>query len=160
MRRSVYVETTIFGYLAMRWSKVLKVAANQATTHEWWNDHRNNFDLFVSPFVTSECLRGDPLAAKERLAFLQGIPNLDITPEVESLAKAIAKTLQIPEKAGYDAYHIAIGAVHGIQYLLTWNCKHIANPEFLPKIEKKCRELGLEPPLICTPMSLLEINDV
>jgi hypothetical protein len=156
MKRSVYLETTVIGYLAMRASRDLRVAANQLSTREWWDVHRPNFDLFVSQFVIDECCPGDPKAAEERKFYLENIPVLDANSEVEELAEVISDVLQIPAKARIDAFHIAMASVHGIQFLLTWNCKHIANPEHRPKIERSCRDLGMEPPLICTPFDLLE----
>jgi len=156
MKRSVYLETTIIGYMAMRDSRDLRVAANQLSTREWWDVHRPNFDLFVSQFVIDECCHGDPKAAEERKFYLENIPVLDANSEVEKLAEVISDVLQIPAKARIDAFHIAMASVHGIQFLLTWNCKHIANPEHRPKIERSCRDLGMEPPLICTPFDLLE----
>jgi len=156
MKRSVYLETTVIGYMAMRDSRDLRVATNQLSTREWWDVHRPNFDLFVSQFVIDECCQGDPKAAEERKFYLENIPVLDANSEVEKLAEVISDVLQIPAKAPIDAFHIAMASVHGIQFLLTWNCKHIANPEHRPKIERSCRDLGMEPPLICTPFDLLE----
>ena len=157
MKRSAYLETTVIGYLAMRNSRDVRVAANQISTHEWWVNHRPDFDIFVSQFVLDECDQGDPSAAAERRIYLNDIPVLDTTEDVEALADVIATELQIPPKARIDAFHISMAAVHGIQFLLTWNCKHIANPESRPKIERACRDRGIEPPLICTPFDLLEI---
>lgn len=117
-----------------------------------------DFELCVSRFVLDECLDGDPIAAQERLAFLKGLPLLTVTLEIERLAEELIKSLQIPQKATLDAFHISISAIHGIQYLLTWNCKHIANPENRSKIDSVCRELGFEPPTICTPFDLLGLD--
>ena len=141
----------------MRSSRDVRVAANQLSTREWWDDHRPSFDIFVSQFVLDECDQGDPTAADERRLYLKNIPVLDMNADVEPLADVISNELQIPLKARIDAFHISIAAVHGIQFLLTWNCKHIANPENRPKIERACRDRGMEPPLICPPFDLLEI---
>jgi hypothetical protein len=157
MKRSAYLETTIIGYLAMRSSRDVRVAANQLSTREWWDDHRPDFDIFVSQFVLDECDQGDPTAADERRIYLKNIPVLDMNQAVEQLADAISMELQIPPKARIDAFHISMAAVHGVQFLLTWNCKHIANPEHRPRIERACRDRGIEPPLICTPFDMLEI---
>jgi hypothetical protein len=142
--------------MAMRANRDLRVTANQLSTREWWDVHRPACDVFVSQFVIDECFQGDAQAADERRLYLQNIPILEANPEVEDMAAVIADVLQIPIKARIDAFHIAMAAVHGIQFLLTWNCKHIANPEHRPKIERACRNLGMEPPLICTPFDLLE----
>jgi hypothetical protein len=157
MKRSAYLETTIIGYLAMRNSRDVRVAANQLSTREWWDDHRPDFEVYVSQFVLDECDQGDPAAAYERRAYLKDIPVLDMNENVEQLAEVISTELQIPPKARIDAFHISMAAVHGVQFLLTWNCKHIANPEHRPRIERACRDRGIEPPLICTPFDMLEI---
>ena len=157
MRRSAYIETTVIGYLAMRSSRDVRVAANQLSSREWWDVHRPEFDIFVSQFVIDECEQGDSSAASERRIYLNDIPVLDMNDNVETLAEEISNELQIPPKARIDAFHISMAAVHGIQFLLTWNCKHIANPENRPKIERACCDRGIEPPLICTPFDLLEI---
>lgn len=157
MKRSAYIETTVIGYLAMRSSRDLRVTANQLSTREWWEGCRQGFDIFVSQFVLDECDQGDPSAAAERRVYLRNIPVLDINDDVEALADVVSLELQLPPKARIDAFHISMAAIHGIQFLLTWNCRHIANPENRPKIERACRKRGIEPPLICTPFDLLEI---
>jgi len=159
MKPTVYLETTIIGYLAMRVSGVLRVAANQQTTRDWWDTHRQAFDLFVSRFVVDECSDGDPVAAQDRLAYLNGIPLLQVSDDVNSLAESLITGVPLPEKAAIDALHISVAAVNGVEYLLTWNCKHIANPSMRMRIEHLCREMGYEPPVICTPQELLEIDD-
>lgn len=159
MKPTVYLETTIIGYLAMRVSGVLRIAANQQTTREWWDNHRHDFDLLVSRFVVDECSDGDPDAARERLAYLAGIPLLEISEDVNTLAASLLASVPLLEKAAIDALHISMATVNGVEYLLRWNCKHIANPSMRPKIERVCREAGFEPPVICTPQELLEIDD-
>lgn len=159
MKATVYLETTIFGYLAMRVSGVLRIAANQQTTREWWDNRRESFKLVVSRFVVDECSDGDLLAAQERLAYLQGIPLLNIADETHAVATSLVAGVPLPPKAAIDALHISVAAVNGVDYLLTWNCKHIANPSMRPQIERICREMGFEPPVICTPQELLEIDD-
>lgn len=104
----VYVETTVIGYLAMRVSGVLRVAANQQTTRDWWDNHREDFELVVSRFVVDECSDGDPTAARERLAYLEGIPLLGISDEIDSLAVALIAGVPLPEKAAIDALHISV----------------------------------------------------
>ena len=159
MKPTVYLETTIIGYLAMRVSGVLRIAANQQTTRDWWDNHRASFDLVVSRFVVDECSDGDPVAAQERLAYLEGIPLLEISDDVNALATSLVAGVPLPEKAAIDALHISVAAVNGVEYLLTWNCKHIANPSMRPQIESICRDMGFEPPVICTPQEMLEIDD-
>lgn len=156
MKPGVYLETSIIGYLTSRPSRDLITAANQQMTHEWWHEHRNSFDVFISQFVLDECRQGDADAVQERLEVLSGIAELDVTEEVERLAEALIKGVPLPDKAEVDALHIAVATVHGIEYLLTWNCTHIANGAMRPRIEAICRSSGYEPPAICTPQELME----
>ena len=160
MKPSVYLETSVIGYLAMRLSGVLRVAANQQVTRDWWDNQRQRYDLFVSRYVLNECLKGDPQAAQERLAFLDGIPLLEVNELADTLAESLLNNVPLPTKATIDAYHISVAAAHGVDYLATWNCRHIANPALRLRIESVCRKLDCEPPVICTPQELLEINDV
>ena len=160
MKPSIYLETSVISCLAMRLSGVLRIAANQQTTRDWWDNERQRYDLFVSRYVMNECSRGDPQAAQERWAFLEGIPLLEVSDSVETLAQALLSKVPLPAKATVDALHISVAALSGVQHLLTWNCKHIANPSLRLRIESVCRELSCEPPVICTPQELLEINDV
>jgi len=153
---TVYLETTIIGYLASRPSRDLVTAANQQLTHDWWNQHRDKYDVFVSEAVVAECGAGDPQAAQEHLDLLGDIPVLDVTEEAENLAEELVKHVPLPEKAEVDALHIAIATVNGMDYLLTWNCTHIANAAFQHRIEAICRFAGFDPPTICTPQQLME----
>ena len=157
MKPSVYIDTTIIGYLTSRVSSLLVAAANQQVTREWWDEHRGHFDVFVSRFVVDECAAGDSEAAAERLEKIKDVPLLDVTDDVIGLAGALLARVPLPEKAQVDALHVAVATVNGVQYLLTWNCKHIANALLRPRIESVCRELGYEPPSICTPQEIMEI---
>jgi hypothetical protein len=132
------------------------MAANQEATRSWWDTSRPNFDLFVSQVVVDEASSGDIEAARRRLTMIDGLPELDVSDEVEALAGHLLAGAALPEKAKVDALHIAVAAVHGMDYLLTWNCKHIANATKRPLIEAICRAAGYEPPVICTPLELME----
>lgn len=136
-------------------SRDIVLAAHQQITREWWQ-RRERFDLFVSQAVLREAGRGNAEAAARRLAALQGIPVLTVGAEVSDLAERFLKTGVMPAKAAIDAIHIAVAVVHGMDYLLTWNCTHIANAAIRAKIEQTCREAGLQPPMICTPEELIE----
>lgn len=155
MKKRVYLETSVISYLASRPSRDLITAANQQLTHDWWEARRGDFDLVVSTYVRAEAEAGDPSAAQARLDRLIGIEELPIRPQVDELAKLLCAQSALPEKAFVDALHVATAAVEGVDFLLTWNCTHIANAETLPKIEAVCRAAGYEPPRICTPYSLL-----
>ena len=118
---------------------------------------RENFELYISQFVLDEAADGDPEAARERLLALRDLPVLDLTEEVGDLAAALVTTLALPARAATDAAHIAIAAVHGMHFLLTWNCTHIANAEMAVAIETACRERSLACPVICTPEELMGV---
>ena len=156
MKPKVYIETSIPSYLTAWRNKDLIMAANQEITKEWW-ENRHLFDLYLSAFVIQEVSFGDPDAVKRRLLALSDIPEIEITEEIAIFAENLICKVPLPHKAKIDALHIAVATVGGMDYLLTWNCRHIANAVFRPKIESVCRELGYEPPTICTPQELLEI---
>ena len=156
--QSIYLETSIIGYLASRTSSDLVTAGNQTLTREWWDNHREHFELFVSEAVVAECGAGDTEAAEERSVFLTGLPILEITLECKALAAQIMKGISLPEKADVDALHIAVAALNGIDYLLTWNCKHIANPSLRRIIERVLSEANIEPPVICTPQEMINVH--
>jgi len=152
----VYVETSVPSYLTAWRSRDLVVAGNQETTKEWW-DRRNDFELYISEFVLQEASNGDSKAAEDRLKSLEGIPEIEITEEVAAIAEKLLLEASLPNKARVDALHIATAAIGGMDYLLTWNCAHIANPAFRFRIESVIRSFGYEPPIICTPQELLEV---
>lgn len=155
MKPKVYLETTIVSYLTARSSRDLIIAAHQQLTQEWWDHRRISFDLFVSQVVVQESGAGDTLMAQKRLEVLVTIPLLDLRQEAVALARALVEKGPLPEKAAVDALHIALATVHGMDYLLTWNCQHIANAEMQIAVAAVCRAAGYEPPVICTPEELL-----
>ena len=155
MKPRVYLETTIPSYLTAWPSRDLVRAAHQQITRDWWDRRRAEFDLYISQVVLRECQAGDATAAAERLKTLQVLPLLEQTEEATRLAQALVDGVPLPERASVDALHVAIAAVHGVDYLLTWNCTHIANATLRAPIEFVCRENGYEPPAICTPDELL-----
>ncbi len=155
MKPTAYIETTIPSYL-MAWpSRDVVRAGEQQVTRDWW-DRRAEYELRISSLVLLECQAGDAQAAADRLAALDGVPVLAQTPEAEALAGMLLKEVPLPPKAANDALHIAVAAVNGIAYLVTWNCTHIANATLRPQIEALCRRVGYEPPVICTPRELLD----
>ncbi|MBF0231319.1 MAG: type II toxin-antitoxin system VapC family toxin [Desulfamplus sp.] len=156
MKQKIYIETSIFSYLTARPSNDLRAAANQNTTNEWWENRKPEFEIYISEFVAAEASQGNAEASARRMAVISNIPMLEATEAVRKLGKAFVEEGPIPTGSEIDAYHIAIAAVNGIDYLLTWNCKHIANAVMRPKIEEICRYYGYEPPIICTPQELME----
>lgn len=147
--------TTIPSYLTAWPSRDLVRAAHQQITRDWWVRRRAEFELYISQVVLRECQAGDATAATERLKILQDLPLLEQTEEATRLAQALVDRVPLPERATVDALHVAIAAVHGVDYLLTWNCTHIANAKLRDPIESVCPENGYEPPTICTPDELL-----
>lgn len=155
MKPKLYRETTVPSYLTARPSRDLIIAGHQQITREWWQQRRESFQIFVSQLVVDEVSAGDPAAVRERLSMIEGLPLLDITPEVEPLASALLKARVLPRKAATDAAHIALAAVHGMDLLVTWNCVHIANAVMAKAVAKVCEDHGFECPVICTPEELL-----
>ncbi len=153
MKPRVYVETTVLSYLTALPSRDLVRAAHQQITVEWWA-RREQFELFISEAVLAEIQKGDPAAAARRLAAAEGLPVLSATTQAQALAAALLRGAAMPAKAALDAAHVAIAAVHGLEFLMTWNCTHIANAVMRPKIEQVCRDAGVLPPVICTPEEL------
>jgi predicted nucleic acid-binding protein len=156
-KRTVYVETSIISYLTARPSGDLLAAAWQKVTIDWWDTRRSRFDLFASEVVIEEAGRGDDSAAARRLEALAGIPLLAITDEVIGFSQNLIKVKAIPQRAIGDALHIALSAVHGIDYLLTWNYRHISNAETKPIIRGLCAASGYGYPEICTPQELMGV---
>lgn len=155
MKPSVYIETSVVGYLTSRPSRDLVTAAHQRVTQQWWDARRQDFDLFVSESVAQEVGAGNAAEAKKRLEALEGIPQLELNEACRNLARELVAQHAIPSESVEDAVHIAAAAVHGVYYLLTWNCAHIANAQRRDAIERVCRENGYEPPVICTPEELM-----
>ena len=152
---SVYIETTIPSYLTAWPARNLIAAAHQAITREWWALRRDSFQLFVSQLVITEASAGDLAAAELRLDALAGIPLLPFTDAVEWIASELARLGLVPANAAADAFHVAFASVHALDYLLTWNCRHIANAERLPAIEKFLSDNGFSVPNVCTPEELM-----
>jgi len=154
-RRKAYIETSVIGYLTARPSRDLIVAACQQATREWWENHARRFDLFASVLVIREAAKGARSEVRKRLAVLEPIPLLDLNDEALKLAERFVRRKVLPTKAADDALHIAVATAHDMDYLLTWNCKHIANPAIQKKIGVLSRERGYELPTICTPYEFL-----
>ena len=152
---TVYIETTVVGHLTGRLLSNPIVASRQLTSRAWWSGADGKFKLYISQLVLDECGDGDRTAATDRLKVIEGIEMLAISADVDSLAESLMQRRAVPATEPRDAFHIAIAAVHGVQYMLTWNFKHIANASLRGHIEQVCRENGFEPPVICTPDELM-----
>lgn len=147
--------TTIPSYLTAWPTRDLIIAGHQQLTREWWQTRRNEFQLCVSQFVLDEASAGDAQAAQDRMTILAPLPLLDISDAVLDLASAIMQSGAIPAKAARDAAHIAVSAVHAIDFLLTWNCAHIANAQIVKQVQAICARYGFPCPVICTPEGLM-----
>jgi predicted nucleic acid-binding protein len=155
MAAKVYLETTIPSYLVARPSRDLVTAAHQEITRLWWEQRRKNFDLYVSELVLQEAAAGNEALAQKRLELLAPLPVLALTSEILELAESLVIEGPIPRKAAGDALHIALATVYGCEYLLTWNCRHIANAEMVRVMARRVQQQGFELPSICTPEELL-----
>jgi hypothetical protein len=153
----VYIETSVIGYLTARPSRELLVAAHQQVTHQWWKEVRPRCRLIASDLVLQEAGGGDDEAATARLQVLEQLELVTTTEEAATLAEQLVESGAVPRGAGADAFHIAIAVTSGADYLLTWNCRHIANAALRPKIEQVCRALGYRPTILCTPEELLDV---
>ncbi len=159
MNPSVYLETSVIGYLTSWPREDPTIAGHQNTTKLWWSTAGERFELFVSQLVVRECSDGDLDAVKDRLDSIDGIPVLRITAAAELLADALIQGGAVPENQPNDALHIALAAIHGVQYLVSWNFRHIVNASLRPAIERICRDSGYDPPILCTPEELLEADN-
>ena len=156
MKPKVYIETTVISYLTAQPARDVVIAGHQQSTRDWWRNAANRFELVASQLVLTEASAGDPEAARARLAALDSLMLLDATEEALELAQQLVNAGVVPAKAAEDAAHIAIAVVNGIEYLVTWNYRHIANATIRSQIETVCRNAGFEPAIICTPDELME----
>ena len=154
MNSIVYIESSVISYLVSRPSRDVVIAGRQAISHDWWENHRQRFELRVSALVEEEISRGDSLAAQRRLALIEDIPSLAISDEAPELADLLLTQGAVPKGSEEDALHVAIAAAQGVDYLLTWNFKHINNAEMKSTIAKIVESCGLMCPQICSPEEL------
>ena len=154
MPPSVYVETSVIGYYTARPSRDIVTAARQALTQEWWENARNKYELYVSVLVVEESKGGGTDAAQRRLSAISELPILEINDAAEQLAKRLLDEGTIPAGNPEDALHISLATVHGMDYLLTWNFRHINNAEMKARIRAVIEAAGYESPVICSPEEL------
>lgn len=154
MRRTVYVETSIVSYLTARSSRDLVIAARQQLTREMWRLLLSEFDVYVSALVLQEAGQGDPEAASERVRALEEIPVLDVTDDVKTLARRLIQEHVIPEVQLEDAVHVAVAAINGIDFFLTWNFSHLNNVFTRSRIRRVVEACGYDCPELCSPEEL------
>lgn len=151
----VYIETTIPSYVTSRLNRDLVVAAQQQVTREWWETERFSYKLYISEAVITECRCGDEELAKRRLELIKGLPVLHLNDEITKLAEDYLNLLEIPNKASIDALHLATAVYNEIDFLLTWNCKHLAHGEVRARIHNFNKQNNLFEPVILTPNELM-----
>lgn len=157
MKPTLYLETTVPSYLTAWGSQELVMAAHQQITREWWQERRDDFEIYISLFVLDEARAGDAAAAKRRLEALAPFPLLAVDERVTAFASSLVRDCRLPARAATDALHLAIATVHEMDYFLTWNCAHLANAELIPKVRKASETAGYACPSICTPEELMGI---
>jgi hypothetical protein len=156
MKQRVYVETTIVSYLTARPVRDIMQLARQVATRQWWRQFRATSELYASQLVVTEAGQGDTRACRRRLKALASIPLLPLSEEAVLLTKKLVSSQSLPTNAEDDAAHVAIASVNGMDILLTWNCRHIANAMAMPKIIDTIHRAGYPAPMITTPAILLE----
>ena len=156
-RPAVYLDTSIPSYLTARMSRDFSIARRQRITRAWWERYRKEYTLYISEHVLEEASEGDPVAAKERLQSLKGLIALDSTDQSRALVARLVGGNLLPDKARADAEHISVAAAHSVQFLLTWNCKHLANHVIHRGVVRMCEAHGFRCPEICTPEQLMRI---
>jgi hypothetical protein len=157
MKEAVYIETSVVSYFTSRPSRDIIVLAHQEITRQWWPKAVQRFDVFISEVVVEEAGAGDPGAAKMRLAELKDFQHLELNEKVEKMAQIYIEQLNIPQKAIRDAVHIAVASVHNIDYLVTWNCTHLANAQIIKRLIKINKRHSVRTPIICTPEELMGV---
>lgn len=155
-KAKVYIETSVISYLTSRPSRDVVIAGHQQVTQDWWGTRREGFHLVISELVVQEASAGDAEASAARLRALEGVEVLEISEDARVLASKLVDPGPVPKKAVEDALHIGVAVTNGVEYLLTWNYKHLANAAMRSSIEDICRANGYEPSVICTPEELME----
>lgn len=156
MKPTVYIETSVISYLTGLPARDMIIAAHKELTRQWWEDRKPEYDVYVSELVLEEAARGDRESAARRMAVISSFPILKVNEAAVDLAQLLIEDGPIPRESAADALHIGIAAVHGMDYLLTWNCKHLANAAFRQKLDILVSEAEYECPVICTPEELME----
>ena len=154
IRKKVYVETTVVSDATALPTNDLTLAGRQMATREWWNSASAHFDLFSSTVVSQEIQRGDPEAARRRMDAVRGLPELVADQRAVALAMELIRGKAVPEQYPDDALHIATAALNAMDYLVSWNFKHITNAQTIPLVRRICERNGYRCPEICTPQML------
>jgi predicted nucleic acid-binding protein len=156
MKETVYLETSVVSYYTARPSRDVVVLAHHEITRQWWEKALNEYEIFISQAVIDEVREGDPEASEERLKAIADFKHLEINSKVGEMTDIYIAKLEIPPKEVGDAVHIAIASIHEVDYLVTWNCSHIANGAIIKKLAEINTGYGVHTPVLCTPEELLE----
>ena len=152
---TVYIETSIVSYLVADPSRDLVTAANQQVTRDWWQRRRESFACLASQEVVAEASRGDPEQIRRRLAVLSAMPRVAVSVDAQELARLFLGTGCLPPRAARDAVHLAVATAIAADYLLTWNCRHLANAQILKRLDREAQRAGRSLPRVCTPLELM-----
>ena len=156
LKPRVYIESTVISYLVARPSNNPILASRQRASQQMWEDYADRFEFVISPIVRDEIQRGDVIAAQQRLEMVSSLTVLEILPEVDVLVQKLLDTGAVPGNSEPDAQHIAVATVYGVEYLVSWNHKHIVNEHKREHINQVCQAAGFQPITICTPIELME----
>ena len=156
IKPKIYIETIVVSYLVARPSADATLDARQRVTRQFWENYSDNFEFIVSDVVITEIRQGDEIAAQRRIDALVGLTVLEMSPEAVVLALELINAGAIPKESQTDAQHIAVAVVNGIEYLTSWNYKHIVNETKRQHIDQVCRTAGYRPTIPCTPVELIE----
>lgn len=159
MKPTLYLETTVPSYYTARPGRDVIVLAHQEITRMWWEQRLSAFEIYISPVVLEEARQGDQEAARKRLNVLAPFSVLEATSAIERLAETYMTRLSLPEKALRDAAHLAFACGYELEYLVTWNCTHIANAELRRRLMAINTTLELQTPIICTPEELMGLEE-
>jgi hypothetical protein len=154
---TLYLDTTIVSYLTARFSRDAIIAQHQSITRRWWRELRTRHLCYISDVVEYEAARGDVTASRERLDVLKAFAKTHVNAQTHELAGRILTACRLPQRVYDNAHHAAITAFHGLEVLLTWNCRHLANPNMIPHIRRACEAYGYAPPAIHTPEQLIGV---
>lgn len=160
MKPTVYIETSVVSYYVSRPSRDVIALAHQEITRNWWDERLSNFRACISPIVIEEAQQGDEQQAKKRLEILSDFEILEANKKVEELTTHYMKELILPHKAIRDAAHLAFACFYDIDFLVSWNCGHIANAEIIRSLAKINEKAKLPIPTICTPEELLGRKEI
>ncbi len=155
----VYLETSFFSACVSSRTSAKSIAWRE-TSNEWWRTQAARHELYVSDEVIAELSHPEFPQGRDALEMLRGLRVLELSPEARGLAEILVREKVMPRPAiSGDALHIAVATVHAMEFVLTWNVQHLANPNKRTHFATLCLRLGLVPPQIVTPDLLMEVDE-